>query len=80
MMQWRLAEAKNRFSEVVNLALEKEPQHISRRNDTVVLVSKKEYDRLIGKTVGIKEFLMSAPSFEDLDLTRDKSPMREVEI
>ncbi|HBS27768.1 MAG TPA: type II toxin-antitoxin system Phd/YefM family antitoxin [Gammaproteobacteria bacterium] len=79
-MQWRLAEAKNRFSEVVNLALIKEPQHITRRNDAVVLISKKEYDRLTGKQMGIKEFLMNAPSLDDLDLERDKSPMRNIEL
>ena len=79
-MKWRLAEAKNRFSEVVNLALSEEPQHISRREDTVVLLSKKEYDRLTGKQEGIKDFLMKGVSFDEIDLTRDKSPIRDVEL
>ena len=38
-MTWNLAEAKNRLTEVVNLALTEGPQTITRRNDTVVVVS-----------------------------------------
>jgi hypothetical protein len=43
----------------------------------VVIVAERDYDKLIGKRQGFKKFLMrSGPSFEDLDLTRDPSPMR----
>ena len=38
-MTWKLAEAKNRLTEVVNLALSERPQTITRRNDTVVLLA-----------------------------------------
>ncbi len=37
-MQWRLAEAKNRFSEVINKALSEGPQKIIRRDDTVIIL------------------------------------------
>jgi len=80
-MQWRLAEAKNRFSEVVNRALSEGPQTVSRRNDSVVILSQQEYDRLSGKRPGFKEFLLkhTAP-LDDIELSRDKSPMRDIDL
>lgn len=80
-MQWRLAEAKNRFSEVVNRALSEGPQTVSRRNDSVVILSQQEYERLTGKRPCFKEFLLKhTPLLDDLDLSRDKSPMRDIEL
>lgn len=79
-MTWNLADAKNRLSEVVNLALTEGPQTITRRNDTVVLMSGERYAELTGQRQSFKDFLMSGPSFEGLDLERDKSPMRDVEL
>lgn len=77
-MTWNLAEAKNRLTEVVNLALTEGPQTITRRNDTVVVVSAAAYAELTGKRQGFKDFLMTGPSLEGLDLERDQSPMRDV--
>jgi len=79
-MTWNLAEAKNKLSEVVNLALTEGPQTITRRNDVVVLISATEYAELTGKRQSFKDFLMSGPSLEGLDLERDKTPMRGVEL
>jgi prevent-host-death family protein len=80
-MQWRLAEAKNRFSEVVNQALNEGPQTVSRRNDSVVILSLQEYERLTGKRTSFKAFLLKHnPSLDDLDQRRNKSPMRDVEL
>jgi prevent-host-death family protein len=79
-MNWQLAEAKNRFSEVVRRALLDQPQRITRRNDSVIVISEKEYERLLGKQVSLVDYLMSAPSLDELDLERDKSPMRDVEL
>jgi prevent-host-death family protein len=79
-MTWKLAEAKNRLTEVVNRALTEGPQTITRRNDTVVVISAKKYEELTGKRPNFKEFLLQGPSFEGLDLTRDRSPMRDVDL
>ncbi len=79
-MTWNLAEAKNRLTEVVNLALSEGPQIITRRNDTVVVVSAATYEELTGKRSSFKEFLFQGESFEGLDLTRDQNPMRDVEL
>lgn len=79
-MTWNLAEAKNKLSEVVNLALSEGPQTITRRKDAVVVISAEEYAELTGKRHSFKDFLMSGPSLEGLDLNRDKTPMRDIEL
>jgi len=80
-MEWRLAEAKNRFSEVVSRALRDGPQRVSRRDGAVIVLSLKDYDRLLGRRTGFKGFLLNhMPSLDGLDLSRDKSPMRAVEL
>jgi hypothetical protein len=79
-MDWLLAEAKNRLSEVVTLALTKGPQKIKRRNQAVILLSEVDYERLAGKRTSFKEYLMAGPSFEGVDLTRDTSPSRDIDL
>lgn len=76
-MDWKLADAKNKFSEVVNLALLKGPQTVYRRDDAVVVISKKDLEKIKGKKMSLIEYLMKGPNLKELDLTRDKSPMRE---
>lgn len=80
-MTWRLADAKNRFSEVVNRALTGSPQLVLRRRDAVVVIARRDYEKLAGKRPGFKQFLLGeGPSFKGLDLTRDGSPMRKVKL
>ena len=79
-MTWNLAEAKNRLSKVVNLALSEGPQTITRRNDTVVLISAERYAELTGSKLDFKAFLFQGAGLHELDLTRDQSPGREVEL
>lgn len=80
-MEWTLADAKNRFSEVVNRALAEGPQRVRRRgDDAVVVVAQQEYDRLTGARSDFKKFLFEGPDFDQLDLTRDRSPLRDVTL
>jgi antitoxin Phd len=80
-MEWQLAEAKNRLSEVVNRALAEGPQLVRRRNDTVVIVAWQEYEKLTGKRKAFKDFLTAkGPSLEGVDLTRDRSSMRDMKL
>ncbi len=80
-MEWRLAEAKNKFSELFNRALAEGPQRVRRRDEAVVVVSANDYDRLTGSKPGFKDFLMGeGPDLEGLDLRRDRSPMRNIEL
>jgi hypothetical protein len=43
-MEWNLADAKSRFSEVVNLALPQGPQRVRRRKDIAVVVAAEEFE------------------------------------
>ena len=80
-MQWRLAEAKNHLSEVINKALSEGPQKITRRDDTVIILSKKDYEKLTRKQSGFKDFLLNqTPKIDDLDLNRDKTQMRDINL
>jgi prevent-host-death family protein len=80
-MAWRLADAKNRFSELVDRALTGDPQVILRRHDAVVVVAQRDYEKLTGNRVSFKQFLLGeGPSLQGIDLRRDKSPMREVKL
>jgi len=79
-MEWNLAEAKNRLSELVNLALTKGPQQIRRRKDSVVVVSAEEYERLTGHRPSFKEYLTKGESLEGVNLSRDTSPGRDVPL
>jgi prevent-host-death family protein len=76
-MEWQLADAKNRFSELVTQALHVGPQRVRRRNESVVVISADDYERLSGQTISFKEYLLAGESLEGVDLTRDRSPMRE---
>ncbi|MDQ2901625.1 MAG: type II toxin-antitoxin system prevent-host-death family antitoxin [Acidobacteriota bacterium] len=76
-MEWRLADAKNRFSELVNRALVEGPQRVLRRDDAVMVLAQREYEKLTGAHPGFKEFLLGkGPSLEGVDLTRDRTPPR----
>ena len=80
-MAWRLADAKNRFSELVTRALTEGPQLVRRRYDAVVVVSCRDYEKLTGKKPSFKQFLLgNGPSLQGVDLTRDRSPMRKVKF
>lgn len=77
-MHWQLSEAKNKFSELVSMAISDGPQVVSRRDGSVVVVNQTTYDTLAGNKLDFKSFLLQAsPSLEGLDLTRDPSCGRE---
>jgi antitoxin Phd len=79
-MEWQMADAKNRFSEMLNLASSQGPQRVRRRKDAFMVVTEEEWERLHGKRLDFKEYLMHGPGFEGVDLTRDASPMRDVDL
>lgn len=80
MMDWKLADAKNRLSEVVRLALSEGPQRITRRGDAVIVMAASEYDRLSGGKPGFLDYLREGPSLDGLDIQRDRSSMRDAEL
>lgn len=69
---WKLAEAKNKLSEVVNRTISEGRQEIHRRDDVVVVISKDELDKLEGKkdAYDFNEHLLSFPA---VDVDGEKS-------
>lgn len=80
MREWNLADAKNRFSELVTRALTQGPQRVRRRKDSVVVVAAEEFERLAGQRPRLKDYLTAGESFEGLNLERDQSPGRDVTL
>lgn len=83
-MIWQVQKAKQRFSELMRRTLEDGPQVVSRHGkDAVVVVSVKDYEQLLTKASpgkGFKQFLMDAPDFDELDIRRDESLPRTIEL
>jgi prevent-host-death family protein len=80
-MQWQLQDAKQRFSELVRRALEEGPQVVTRRGEeAVVILAADEFHRLKGDLPSFKDFLLAAPDFDALELQRDASTARVVEL
>ena len=72
-MEWKLADAKNRFREFFNLALSKLLQRVVRRNESVIVLSEDECEMITRKIPSFNSFLLNGPSLEGLDLSRGKS-------
>ena len=81
MRRWQLQEAKARLSEVVKSAREG-PQEISVRGEpAAVVLSIEEYERLKKKKLSLAEFVRrSGLVGVDLDLERDMSPARDIDL
>jgi antitoxin Phd len=82
MENWQLQDAKNRFSEVVQKALEHGPQLITRRGiKTVVIMSVEDYQQLTKPKMDIVDFLSKSPlKGIEIDLSRDKDIGREIDL
>lgn len=80
-MAWPLAEAKNRFSELFDKALREGPQRVTRRGrDEVVVVAAESFDRLQRPRRSFVDFLSEDVELDGVELDRDRSPTREIEI
>lgn len=79
---WTLAQAKDQLSEVVRRAVDQGPQKISvRGRETAIVLSLAEYEALKPpKYRDFKEWLLAVPSLEGMDLTRNPTPARDVDI
>jgi antitoxin Phd len=79
---WKLQDAKSQFSKVVEDALKSGPQYITRRGTkTVVVLSVREYEKLISNKPGFKEFLLSCPKIDEgFEIERQKDYPRDIEL
>ena len=75
---WQLQEAKNRFSEVVEKALQDVPQFVTRRGiEAVVVLSVEKYRQLTKPQKNLVEFFRNSPLYGiELDIERGKEPSR----
>jgi antitoxin Phd len=80
-MEWKLAEAKNRLSEVVTRATTEGPQTIRRHDAAVVVVAEDTYRALTGAQPAFNDWLLNGPRVDDLELpNRGDSSMRSVDL
>jgi antitoxin Phd len=69
-MDWRLADAKNRFSELFTQVLTLGPQRVRRFKDAVILLSEQDYARITGRRLSFKNFLSQGESLEGPEFVR----------
>ncbi len=84
MPEWPLQDARDKFSALVNAALDGEPQRVTRRGEpAVVVMATEEYERLCrlekadAPTLG--ELLLEIPQ-DDQELERLSLPARPVDF
>ena len=84
MRKWQLQEAKNKFSELVENALHQGPQLVTRHGkDAVVILSAESYAQLTPPGDSLVDFFAHSPLREfasELDISRDRSPPRDIEL
>jgi prevent-host-death family protein len=82
MASWKVAEAKARFSELIDRALHEGAQEITRHGRrAVVIVAAKEWDRRAARKESLVEFLNRSPlRGSRLEIQRPREPPRDVEL
>jgi prevent-host-death family protein len=76
---WQLQEAKNKFSRVVENAVNSGPQIITKHGvEVVIVISYAEYQEMVASRGKLSTFFRDSPlAGVELDLTRDKSDARK---
>lgn len=82
MRAWQMQEAKARLAEVIRRAEDEGPQAVTvRGRDAVVVLSRRDYDALTRPPESFAAFVRRSPlAGVELDLERDDSPARKVEL
>ena len=82
MASWQLQDAKARFSELVRSAEDDGPQEITvHGRPAAVLLSRTDYERLQRQKPSFVEFMRKSPLVGvDLEIRRDRSPVRTVKL
>ena len=79
---WSVAEAKAKFSEVVERATTEGPQRVTKNGRAaVVVVAADEWDQKLGQAGNLAEFFHHSPlRGSGIDLRRDRTPPRDIEL
>lgn len=80
--QWQLQEAKARLSDLLRAVATQGRQEITvRGKSAAVVISKADFDRLKPNKPSFVELIRSSPLVGlDLDIQRDRSPMRKLNL
>jgi prevent-host-death family protein len=79
--KWELSEASKKLGELVERAQHDGPQTLAvDGKETAAVISLRELRRLQERKPTFKEFLLSFPSLEGVDLERDQSPPRDLDL
>jgi len=81
-MNWQAEEVSHKFGIIMDLAIKEGPQVIVGSGaKRVYLISENEYRNMKSvASTGFKDFLMSGPSLEGIDLARDADYGRDIEL
>ena len=76
---WQLQEAKQKLSKVVDAALNQGPQIITRHGkEVVIVIGYERFKIMTSSDQKLSDFFRNSPlAGEELDLTRDTSPLRD---
>ncbi len=79
---WQLQDAKNKFSNLVDRAHQEGPQIVTKHGEeSVVVLAIEDYKKLNRVKSGLVSFFKKSPlSGLNLDLSRDKSRSRDIEL
>jgi prevent-host-death family protein len=79
---WTVAEAKAKFSEVIDRAIARGPQFVTRSGQkAVVVVSAEEWERKTQRTGSLADFFSASPlRGSDLKIKRTKDGLRRSEL
>jgi len=79
---WQLQDAKSKFSQLVDNAMQDKPQFVTKHgNNAVVILSFEEYKKIIKPKNDLVSFLKNSPLADiDLDITRSKELPRDIEV
>jgi prevent-host-death family protein len=81
MNKWQLHEAKNKLSNIIDIAMHGKPQCITKRGEEAVMViGMKDYQKLTKQKLSFSEFLLNGPKFDELEIERVRGKAREVEL
>ena len=78
VMKWQVTEAKSRLDELIRLAEKEGPQVITRHGfDTAVVLSIEEFHKLQAATSDFRDYLLSGPKVDAVDIDRPRDLGRD---
>ncbi len=81
MNKWQLHEAKNKLSNIIDIAMHGTPQCITKRGEeAVVIMGIKDYQKLKNKKLDFSQFLLSGTKYDQLEIERVIGKVREIEL